>query len=124
MLPTHHSMHRSRLLIGTAALLLAVFGWRLHYKTSLYQDQAKDLHSTLVPPAKLLSDAERSLSAKSVFASFVIVPPTGMTNSHALAAECVGEATRRAGYLPLPSLEALPEHDPCEQVYIRPPPLA
>ncbi len=123
MLPAHQPMHRTRFPFGTVLLLLAVFGWGLHYKTSLYQDQAQDLHSTLIPPAKLLSDAERILSPKNAVASLVVVPPTRIATFHALAAERVGESAHLAGYLPVPSREQLPEHNPCRDVFIRPPPL-
>jgi hypothetical protein len=51
---------RNRLPLGTFALLFAVFLWGSQYKISLYH--SKDHPSS--PPAKLLSEAQSSSSAR------------------------------------------------------------
>jgi hypothetical protein len=43
--------------VGILIVALAVFGWGLHYKMSLYDSPSS--HSTAVPHAKLLSQKER-----------------------------------------------------------------
>ena len=43
--------------VGILIVALAVFGWGLHYKMSLYD--SPNSHSTAVPHAKLLSQKER-----------------------------------------------------------------
>ena len=53
---------RNRLLPGTFALLFGVFLWGLQYKISLYQSE-DHAHSSS-PPAKLLSEAQSSSSAR------------------------------------------------------------
>lgn len=49
---------RARLPIGTLVLLLAVFGWGLGYKVSLY-NFGKPFHAASPRRAKLLTEAER-----------------------------------------------------------------
>jgi len=76
------SAKRARLPLGTLALLLALFGWGLQYKTSLYHS-GKDLHSHSVPPAKLLSEAERRISARHSVDSAVSAASVKTTAGHA-----------------------------------------
>jgi hypothetical protein len=59
-----NSVRRIRLNLGILLLLLAVFGWGVQYKTSLYAEQVPSHHSE--PPAKLLSEAERADAAQAV----------------------------------------------------------
>ena len=62
-MPVHRiPAHRARLPFGMLVLLLAVIGWGLEYKISLYR--AIYLHSPSPLPAKLLSEAERKLASK------------------------------------------------------------
>jgi hypothetical protein len=50
--------------LGIAFLALAVFGWGLQYKLSLY-DQSSDLQNS-IPHAKLLSQKERPASSTAI----------------------------------------------------------
>jgi hypothetical protein len=52
--------------IGLMMLCMAVFGWGLQYKLSLYQ--GKDSISHLAPVAKLLSQEERPVAGKTLVA--------------------------------------------------------
>jgi hypothetical protein len=52
--------------IGLLMLCMAVFGWGLQYKLSLYQ--GKDSISHLAPVAKLLSQKERPVAGKTLVA--------------------------------------------------------
>jgi hypothetical protein len=57
--------------VGILIVALAVFGWGLHYKMSLYDSPSN--HSTAVPHAKLLSQKERpaaSAEARSIRLEF------------------------------------------------------
>ena len=60
---------RNKLLLGTFALLIAVFLWGLQYKISLYYSDDPG-HSSM-PPAKLLSEAQRSSPARATI-SFIL----------------------------------------------------
>jgi hypothetical protein len=50
--------------VGILIVALAVFGWGLHYKMSLYNSPSD--HSTSVPHAKLLSQKERPAASTDV----------------------------------------------------------
>jgi hypothetical protein len=50
--------------VGILIVALAVFGWGLHYKMSLYDSPSN--HSTAVPHAKLLSQKERLAASTKV----------------------------------------------------------
>jgi hypothetical protein len=107
--------------LGLLMLSLAVFGWGLQYKLSLYQ--AKNSISHQAPEAKLLSQKERpaaalgtrspELPAFPLFAGFMFV---------AVASLLRVAATR---YLRTGSLErSRPPRPPCLQaVFFRPPPV-
>jgi hypothetical protein len=56
--------------LGVVCLALAVFGWGLQYKLSLYGQS--DDHSKSIPHAKLLSQKERPVSS----ASTALIAPT------------------------------------------------
>jgi hypothetical protein len=50
--------------LGTLYLALAVFGWGLQYKLSLYEHS--DDHASSIPDAKLLSQKERPASSATI----------------------------------------------------------
>lgn len=126
MLIANDAAHRARLPIGTLALLLAVFGWGLHYKISLYQDLGCSFSSTSVPPAKLLSEAEKIHAAKGGVTSAISISASRLASPDVLA--LVGKSYSKlisdgSSFL-LASLEAGGEHHPnSRQFFIRPPPL-
>src|SRR5271155_1306787 len=55
-------VRRNRLPVGTFALLFGVFLWGMQYKISLYHSEDHPHSSS--PPAKLLSEAQSSSSAR------------------------------------------------------------
>lgn len=109
---------------GLLTLSMAVFGWGLQYKLSLYQGKGSIAHST--PEAKLLSQKERPLVAQTTLST----RPTQLPAFHlfpallmvALAALLQPAA---AGYARVGSVEKpralMP---PCLQaIFLRPPPV-
>ena len=106
--------------LGLLMLSLAVFGWGLQYKLSLYK--GKDSISHLAPVAKLLSQKER--------------PTTGNVVSHPadlpawpivmVVALVLGLCQAAARYLRAAILEGYWDPLPaCVQtIFLRPPPLA
>jgi hypothetical protein len=124
MLFSNSPTHRIRLPFGTLVLLLAVFGWGLQYKTSLYQDQRSNLHSKSLPPAKLLSEAERIASSKHAVSSAGLI--TGVTTA-TLGAPWAGydaELTLCEGCLSPTQRGAAPTRSFSAKLFIRPPPLS
>jgi hypothetical protein len=55
-MPFSRSASHARRPFGTLVILLALIGWGLQYKTSLYYHP---FQTSSAPPAKLLSEAER-----------------------------------------------------------------
>jgi hypothetical protein len=109
--------------LGLLTLSMAVFGWGLQYKLSLYQ--GKDSISHLAPVAKLLSQKERpaarqvmdarptELPAFPLFPSLLMVALT--PDLYQAAARYVRTASTEGSRAPLP---------PCLQaVFLRPPPV-
>ena len=106
--------------LGLLMLSLAVFGWGLQYKLSLYQSKNSIAH--LTPEAKLLSQKERPATAQAldartpqapVFAAFVFVAMASLLRQAA------------ARYLRIESRErSRPSRPPCLQaLFFRPPPV-
>ena len=126
MLLANNTVHRARLPIGTLALLLAVFGWGLHYKISLYHDLECSFSSSSVPPAKLLSEAERIHVAKGSVTSAVSSSGSRVASPDALAlaGKRYSKSTSDGGSFLLASCEDVAErHRNSGQLFIRPPPL-
>lgn len=116
------SAHRTRVLIGTLALLLALIGWGFHYKTSLYQGNHP--HSGSVTPAKLLSEAERSSPSKRAITFPVLIPPVTIACSHVPAAGYENRSVRGERYFLLISQDAPRAHRPIKRFFLRPPPIS
>jgi hypothetical protein len=106
--------------LGLLMLSLAVFGWGLQYKLSLYQSKNSIAH--LTPEAKLLSQKERPATAQAlvartpqvpVFAAFVFVAVASLLRQAA------------ARYVRTGSMErSRPSRPPCLlAVFFRPPPV-
>ena len=106
--------------LGLLMLSLAVFGWGLQYKLSLYQ--AKNSIAHLTPEAKLLSQKERPATAQTLDARFPEVPAFTAFVFVAMASLLRLAATRclRTG-----SVErSRPSRPPYLQaVFFRPPPV-
>jgi hypothetical protein len=109
--------------LGLLMLSMAVFGWGLQYKLSLYQ--GKDSITHLAPEAKLLSQKERpaagqimgarpsELPAFPLLPAFLILAPT--PGLYQAAARYVRTGSTEGSRAPLP---------PCLQaVLLRPPPV-
>jgi len=92
---------RSRLPIGTLVLLLAVFGWGLGYKTSLYHP-GKHFRAASPNPAKLLTETEREDSGKRAASLHGRAYPPGDGGVQALAGEC--ETAWAAGESQVPAV--------------------
>ena|ERR1700689_4016372 len=115
---------RSRAFLLPFSLLLlsmAVFGWGLQYKLSLYQ--GKDSVSHLAPEAKLLSQKERPTAAQAANPRPAGLPSSALLNVTAAlapglfrtAARYVRTGSRERSRAPLP---------PClEALFFRPPPV-
>lgn len=116
--------HRARLPLGTLILLLAVFGWGLEYKTSLYQDQQSNLHSKSQPPAKLLSEAERNVSSKRMVSFAGLIGGVKIATPDLLATGNSVEQARCVSELCLPPQETAPRRSSSTKYFIRPPPLS
>jgi hypothetical protein len=126
MLLANNAARRARLPIGTLALLLAVFGWGLHYKISLYQDLECSFSSTSVPPAKLLSEAERIQVAKGGATSRISISGSRASSPDALAPAGThySKSISHGSSFLLASREVVAErHLSSRQFFIRPPPL-
>ena len=106
--------------VGLLMLSMAVFGWGLQYKLSLYQGKGAITHQS--PEAKLLSQKERPAAAQPltvrpaelpVFpALLMLVTAFGL---HAICALFVRSRSLRRARTPLP---------PClEAIFLRPPPV-
>lgn len=123
-MPSSHSACHIRLPIGTLTLvlLLALIGWGLQYKTSLYQRDHR--HSTSVPPAKLLSEAERSSASKGVISSPVLTSPVGIASPHVPAAGYDRWSVRGERYFLFISQDAPLAHRLCTRFFLHPPPFS
>ena len=106
--------------LGLLMLSLAVFGWGLEYKLSLYQGQNSITHQA--PVAKLLSQKERPASAQALAAPFPEVPVLTAFVLVAMASLLRLASTR---YLRTGSIErSRPPRPPCLQaLFFRPPPV-
>lgn len=111
-----------RLPIGTAVLLIALIGWGLQYKTSLYQE--KYLHSPSPTPAKLLCETDRNLTAQCVLDSSLSTPSLNIADLHVLAANYEGELLRFDGVVQAVLQYPPLRHRPFEQSCLRAPPLS
>ena len=109
--------------LGLLMLSLAVFGWGLQYKLSLYQ--SKDSITHLAPVAKLLSQKERPVATQRLVARSPEVPAFPFVAASILVAvaSCLRRAVAR--YLRTGSMEkSRPSQPPCLQaVFFRPPPV-
>jgi len=85
------SAHRVRLSAGTLVILLALIGWGLQYKTSLYHNF---FQTSPDPPAKLLSDAERPCTEQISLASVASKVRTKSVSHSVLAAAFEREPAR------------------------------
>jgi hypothetical protein len=106
--------------LGFLMLSLAVFGWGLQYKLSLYQ--SKDSITHQAPVAKLLSQKERPATAQTLDGRFPEVPAFTAFVFVAMASLLRLAATR---YLRTGSIErSRPPRPPCLQaLFFRPPPV-
>jgi hypothetical protein len=109
--------------LGLLMLSLAVFGWGLQYKLSLYQ--SKDSITHLAPVAKLLSQKERPAATQGVVARSPEVPPSPFVAALVLVAVALCLRQAAARYLRTGSMEkSRPSRPPCLQaVLFRPPPV-
>jgi hypothetical protein len=107
--------------LGLLMLSVAVFGWGLQYKLSLYQ--SKDSITHLAPVAKLLSQKERPAATQLLAARSPEVPDFPFVAAFVLVASLVLRASAR--FLRIGSREkARPSLPPCLQaVFFRPPPV-
>jgi hypothetical protein len=106
--------------IGLLMLCMAVFGWGLQYKLSLYQPE--DSVSHLAPVAKLLSQKERPAAGKTFDARPNWAPSWPFFLILMLAFGLCRAAVR---YLRIGSLEeSRAPFSPCLQgIFVRPPPV-
>lgn len=118
----NYSSRRAGLPIGTIVLLVAVFGWGLQYKTSLYQDLECNLHSKSLPPAKLLTEAERITASRR---ATTLAGATGMMTAtvHLPAAGCEIQLAQCESDLPLAGRAPVAARRLFAKLFIRPPPL-
>ncbi|MGB8535054.1 MAG: hypothetical protein WCD57_01455 [Acidobacteriaceae bacterium] len=109
--------------LGLLMLSLAVFGWGLQYKLSLYQGKNSITHRA--PEAKLLSEKERPAMAQALDAGTPELPALPLFPGFMLVA--VAFLLRRSAtrYVRTGSLErSRPPRPPCLQaVFFRPPPV-
>jgi hypothetical protein len=109
--------------LGLLMLSLAVFGWGLQYKLSLYQAKTSIAH--LTPEAKLLSQKERPATTRALgartpevpaflaFAAFVFVAMASLLRQAAARYVRTGSTER-----------SRPPRPPCLQaLFFRPPPV-
>ena len=109
--------------LGLLMLSLAVFGWGLQYKLSLYQSKNSIAH--LTPEAKLLSQKERPAATQGLVARSPEVPAFPFVAAFVLVAVALFLLQAAARYLRTGSLEkSRPSRPPCLQaVFFRPPPV-
>lgn len=117
------SAHRARLPIGTLGILLALIGWGLQYKTSLYFHL---FQTSPEPPAKLLSDAERPRIEHRASVTLTQKDQARDTSHGVPAACCDCEAAARdGGYVLLAARAAVsPTNRPRIWFQLRAPPLS
>lgn len=122
------SAFRVSLPTGTLVVLLALIGWGLQYKTSLYYHI---FHVSPEPPAKLLSDAERPATERCAVKSNGLASAVGKVRARnasyycALAAGSYGNPTRDEDPLLLvPRVVISSFHHPRTRFFLRPPPLS
>jgi hypothetical protein len=106
--------------IGLLMLCMAVFGWGLQYKLSLYK--GKDSVSHLAPVAKLLSQKERPTTGQAIAA--LADPPVWPV--FLMLALGLGLAPADARLLRSGSREEDPDPlpPPIRALFLRPPPIA
>ena len=110
--------------LGLLMLSMAVFGWGLQYKLSLYQGKNSITH--LAPEAKLLSQKERpAAAAQALGARSPIVPAFPLFAALVLVAAASLLRQAAARYLRTGSMErSRPPRPPCLQaLFFRPPPV-
>lgn len=127
-MPSLHLARRTRLPIGKLLLLVAVFGWGLQYKLSLYH-HCKPAHSTANPPAKLLTEAERTETERRATFKAAAVPVVpislaGPSGPAGLATTVDAGSSRTVAFLHLALAQAPPDHLRSARSFIRPPPPA
>ncbi len=109
--------------LGLLMLSLAVFGWGLQYKLSLYQ--SKDSITHLAPEAKLLSQKERPAATQGLAARSPEAPAFPFVAAFVLVAVASFLLRAAARYLRTGSMErSRPSRPPCLQaLFFRPPPV-
>jgi hypothetical protein len=109
--------------LGLLILSLAVFGWGLQYKLSLYQRKNSITHQA--PEAKLLSQKERPAATHGVVARSPEVPAFPFVAAFVLVTAASLLLRAAARYLRTGSMEkSRPSRPPCLQaVFFRPPPV-
>ena len=107
---------------GLLTLSLAVFGWGLQYKLSLYQGKGAVAH--LTPEAKLLSQKERPLVAQALSTRTIEFPPFLIFPALLLVASAAVLRPAAARYARTGSVEkSRAPMPPCLQaLFLRPPP--
>ena len=109
--------------LGLLMLSLAVFGWGLQYKLSLYQGKGSIAH--LTPEAKLLSQKERPAAAQALDARSPELAAFPLFAALLLVAVASVLRQAAARYLRTGSMErSRPPRPPCVQaIFFRPPPV-
>jgi hypothetical protein len=109
--------------LGLLMLSLAVFGWGLQYKLSLYQGKSSIAH--LTPEAKLLSQKERPATAQARDIRFPVLPAYPFLAAFVLVAVTLFLRQAAARSSRTESIErSRPSRPPCLQaVFFRPPPV-
>jgi hypothetical protein len=117
------SADRKRLPIGMLALLLAIFGWGLEYKTSLYQHW-RDPHPSSIPPAKLLAEGEKCDIEKLAASSIDSSSQVKVSSQLLPAAGFERERSRFEQPLSSATFDARRKLQRQTQSFIRPPPFS
>jgi hypothetical protein len=109
--------------LGLLMLSLAVFGWGLQYKLSLYQSKNSIAH--LTPEAKLLSQKERPATAQALDARSLAVPAFLAFTAFVFVVMTSLLRQAAARYVRTGSMErSRPPRPPCLQaLFFRPPPV-
>jgi hypothetical protein len=121
------SARRVSLPVGTFSILLALIGWGLQYKTSLYYHL---FQTSPDPPAKLLSDAERPSTGRSALTSDGLASVAGKVQARnasgcVLVAGCDGNPTRDdESFLLVSRVVTSSFYRPRTRFFLRPPPLS
>jgi hypothetical protein len=104
-------------------LSMAVFGWGLQYKLSLYKAKSSITH--LAPVAKLLSQKERPVAAQPAIERPTELPSLPQISLAVVATLAPGLFRATARYRRIGSTEkARPPLPPClELLFFRPPPV-